>query len=113
LRAFLRGVVNLGRLASDRACIRHLPGDAVMIRFRTRLLAAAGVTAFLFAVAMLAAMQSADSQPMAAAKSAPSGPPVACTPAPPVEQALQWADAGYYQAEYAARRRCGPAIQAQ
>jgi hypothetical protein len=84
-----------------------------MIRFRTRLLAAAGVTAFLFAFAMLAAMQSADSQPMATAKSAPSGLPVACVPSPPVEQAAQWADAGYYQAEYAARRRCGPAIEVQ
>jgi len=84
-----------------------------MIRFRTRLLAAAGVTALLFAFAMLAAMQSADSQTMALAKSASSGPPVACAPAPPVEQAAQWADAGYYQNEYAARRRCGPAIQAQ
>ena len=37
-----------------------------MTRFRTRLLTAAGVTAVLFAGALLAAMQSADSQPMRA-----------------------------------------------
>jgi hypothetical protein len=79
-----------------------------MTRFRTRLLTAAGVTAALFAGAMLAAMQSADSQPMrpSSTESAANGPPVAC--ARGIEPAARmWADDGYYQTEYA-RRRCDP-----
>jgi hypothetical protein len=81
-----------------------------MTRFRTRLLAAAGVTAVLFAGALLAAMQSADSQPMRAggAESGANGLPAACAGATESGPRM-WADDGYYQTEYAARRRCDPA----
>jgi hypothetical protein len=81
-----------------------------MTKFRTRLLAAFGVTAGLLAVGMLAAMQSADSQPAGArgAETAANGPPVAC--AHLVERdSVMWTDTGYYQSEYAARLRCDPA----
>jgi hypothetical protein len=81
------------------------------MKFRTRLFAAAGVSAVLFAGVMLAAMASADSQPMGAngVESAANGPPVACARA--IEQdAARTADAGYYLVEYAARRRCDPAV---
>jgi hypothetical protein len=73
-----------------------------MNRFRTRLITAAGVSAMLFGVVMLLAMQSADSQPMnARGADAASGPAVACARAIEPD--------GYYQTEYAARRRCDPA----
>jgi hypothetical protein len=78
-----------------------------MTRFRTRLLTAAGVTAVLFAGALLAAMPSADSQPMRAG-GADSGLPAACARAAEPGPRM-WADDGYYQTEYAARRRCDPA----
>jgi hypothetical protein len=80
------------------------------MKFRTRLLTAAGVSAMLFAGVMLAAMASADSQPMGANGTEPAanGPPVAC--ARSIEQdTSRTADAGYYLVEYAARRRCDPA----
>jgi hypothetical protein len=73
------------------------------MKFRTRLFAAAGVSAFLFGGVMLLAMQSADSQPIGAeAAQAATGVAVAC--ANLVERD------GYYQTEYAARRRCDPAV---
>jgi hypothetical protein len=73
-----------------------------MNRFRTRLITAAGVSAMLFGVVMLLAMQSADSQPMnARGADAAAGPAVACARAIEPD--------GYYQTEYAARRRCDPA----
>jgi hypothetical protein len=73
-----------------------------MNRFRTRLITAAGVSAMLFGVVMLLAMQSADSQPMnARGADAATGPAVACARAIEPD--------GYYQTEYAARRRCDPA----
>ena len=73
-----------------------------MNRFRTRLIAAAAVSAMLFGGVMLLAMlQSADSQPMSArATDAATGPAVVC--------ARLIDPDGYYQAEYAARRRCDP-----
>jgi hypothetical protein len=74
-----------------------------MNRFRTRLLTAAAVFAMLFGGVMLLAMQSADSQPMnARGTDAATGPTVACARAIEPD--------GYYQAEYAARRRCDPAV---
>jgi hypothetical protein len=77
-----------------------------MNRFRTRLITAAAVSAMLFGGVMLLAMQSADSQPMnASGTDAAIGPAVACTRSIEPD--------GYYQAEYAARRRCDPAIAAQ
>jgi hypothetical protein len=77
-----------------------------MNRFRTRLITAAAVSAMLFGGVMLLAMQSADSQPMnASGTDAATGPAVAC--------ARSIEPDGYYQAEYAARRRCDPAIAAQ
>jgi hypothetical protein len=73
-----------------------------MNRFRTRLITAAGVSAMLFGVVMLLAMQSADSQPMnARGADAATGPAVDCARAIEPD--------GYYQTEYAARRRCDPA----
>jgi hypothetical protein len=74
-----------------------------MSRFRTRLITAATVSAMLFGGVMLLAMQSADSQPMSASRTdAATGQAAAC--ARPIDSD------GYYQAEYAARRRCDPAI---
>jgi hypothetical protein len=74
-----------------------------MNRFRTRLITAAAVSAMLFGGVMLLAMQSADSQPMTASGTdTATGPAVAC--------ARSIEPDGYYQAEYAARRRCDPAI---
>ena len=72
-----------------------------MNRFRTRLITAAAVCGMLFGGVMLLAMQSADSQPMNASGAAgATGSAAACA---------RWIDPdGYYQAEYAARRRCGP-----
>jgi hypothetical protein len=76
-----------------------------MNRFRTRLITAAAVSAVLFGGVILLAMQSADSQPMSASGTdTASGAAVAC--------ARSIAPDGYYQAEYAARRRCDPAIAA-
>ena len=76
-----------------------------MNRFRTRLITAAGVSATLFGGVMLLAMQSADSRPMnARGTDAATGPGVAC--------ARSFKPDGYYQAEYAARRRCDPAVAA-
>jgi hypothetical protein len=73
------------------------------MKFRTRLFAAAGVSAILFGSVMLLAMQSADSRPMSAnGTDAANRPPVAC--AGSIEHD------GYYQTEYAARRRCDPAV---
>jgi hypothetical protein len=77
-----------------------------MNRFRTRLITAAAVSAMLFGGVMLLAMQSADSQPMnASGTDTTSSAAVAC--------ARSIEPDGYYQAEYAARRRCDPAIAAQ
>jgi hypothetical protein len=73
-----------------------------MNRFRTRLITAAGVSATLFGGVMLLAMQSADSQPMNA--SGTDAKTVACSHSIEPD--------GYYQAEYAARRRCDPAVAA-
>jgi hypothetical protein len=81
-----------------------------MSRFRTRLLAASGVTAGLLAIATLAAMQSAGSQPAGTrtADTAANGQSVACSHL--VERdSVMWTDTGYYQSEYAARLRCDPA----
>jgi hypothetical protein len=75
-----------------------------MTRFRIRLIAAAGITAGLFAIALLAAMQTADSQPMGARDVGFAGnASAACAHA-----AERWDDAGYYQTEYA-RQHCGAA----
>ena len=74
-----------------------------MTRFRTRLITAAGVTAGLFALALLAAMQSADSQTVgikALGLSASAG----CAQAQE-----RWDDAGYYQTEYA-RQHCDTTV---
>ena len=61
---------------------------------------AAAVSAMLFGGVILLAMQSADSQPLSAeGADAATGPAVAC--------ARSIEPDGYYQAEYAARRRCG------
>ena len=61
---------------------------------------AAAVSAMLFGGVILLAMQSADSQPLSAeGTDAATGPTVAC--------ARSIEPDGYYQAEYAARRRCG------
>jgi hypothetical protein len=74
-----------------------------MSRFRTRLLTATAVSAMLFGGVMLVAMQSADSQPMnTRAMGAATGPATAC--------ARSIEPDGYYQAEYAARRLCDPAL---
>jgi hypothetical protein len=70
-----------------------------MTRFRTRLITAAGVSVGLFAIALLAAMQSADSQTVGI-KALGLSPPVACSNA-----GERWDDAGYYQTEYA-RQHC-------
>ena len=70
-----------------------------MTRFRTRLITAAGVTAGLFAIALLAAMQSADSQTVGI-KVLGLNSSVACAQAQE-----RWDDAGYYQTEYA-RQHC-------
>ncbi len=76
-----------------------------MTRFRTRLITAAGVAAVLFAMATLAAMQTADSQPMGArGVGLASGAVAGCRPA-----AERWDDAGYYQTEYA-RQHCEPVV---
>jgi hypothetical protein len=80
-----------------RICIRR--GD-IMNRFRTRLITSAAVSAMLFGGVILLAMQSADSQPVnAGGTDAATSPAVACAHAIEPD--------GYYQAEYAARRRCG------
>ena len=61
---------------------------------------AAAVSAMLFGGVVLLATQSADSQPLSAeGTDAATGPAVAC--------ARSIEPDGYYQAEYAARRRCG------
>jgi hypothetical protein len=74
-----------------------------MNRFRTRLITAAAVFAMLFGGVMLLAMQSADSQPMSArATDAATGPALVCARSTDPD--------GYYQPEYAARRRCDPAV---
>ncbi len=74
-----------------------------MTRFRTRLITAAGVTFGLFALALLAAMQSADSQTVGI-KALGLSSPAACA------QAQQrWDDAGYYQTEYA-RQHCDTSV---
>jgi hypothetical protein len=74
-----------------------------MTRFRTRLITAAGVTVGLFAIALLAAMQSADSQTVGI-KALGLSTPAACA------QASQgWDDAGYYQTEYA-RQHCDTTV---
>jgi hypothetical protein len=70
-----------------------------MTRFRTRLITAAGVTVGLFAIALLAAMQSADSQTVGI-KVLGLSTSVACAHA-----SGRWDDAGYYQSEYA-RQHC-------
>ena len=70
-----------------------------MTRFRTRLITAAGVTVGLFAIALLAAMQSADSQTVGI-KALGLTTSVACAHA-----SERWDDAGYYQTEYA-RQHC-------
>jgi hypothetical protein len=70
-----------------------------MTRFRTRLITAAGVTVGLFAIALLAAMQSADSQPVGI-KALGLTTAVGCAQA-----SARWDDAGYYQTEYA-RQHC-------
>jgi hypothetical protein len=69
------------------------------MKFRTRLLTAAGVSAFLFGGVMLLAMQSADSQPMSGQYAA-NAAPATC--------AHSVGHDGYYQTEYAARLRCEP-----
>ena len=77
----------------------HSP-ESIMNRFRTRLIAAAAVSAMLFGGVILLAMQSADSQPLSAeGTDAATGPAVAC--------ARSIEPDGYYQGEYAAQRRCG------
>jgi hypothetical protein len=78
----------------------HSPWGRIM-KFRTRLFAAAGVSAMLFGGVTLLAMQSADSRPMNGTD-APHGPAVACA------QSIE--HDGYYQTEYAARLRCDPAV---
>jgi hypothetical protein len=70
-----------------------------MTRFRTRLITAAGVTVGLFAIALLAAMQSADSQTVGI-KALGLDTSVVCAHA-----SERWDDAGYYQTEYA-RQHC-------
>jgi hypothetical protein len=71
-----------------------------MNRFRTRIITAAAVSAMLFGGVILLAMQSADSQPVNEGETdAATGPGGAC--------ARSIEPDGYYQAEYAARRRCG------
>lgn len=70
-----------------------------MTRFRTRLITAAGVTFGLFALALLAAMQSANSQTVGI-KVLGLNSSVACAQAQE-----RWDDAGYYQTEYA-RQHC-------
>jgi hypothetical protein len=70
-----------------------------MTRFRTRLITAASVTVGLFAIAMLAAMQSADSQTVGI-KTLGVTTSVACAHA-----SERWGDTGYYQTEYA-RQHC-------
>jgi hypothetical protein len=72
------------------------------MKFRTRLFAAAGVSAFLFGGVMLLAMQSADSRPMGADGQVATNGPAACSRS--IERD------GYYQTEYAARLRCEPAV---
>ena len=77
----------------------HSPGD-IMNRFRTRLITAGAVSAMLFGGVILLSMQSADSQPVSAERTdAATGPAIAC--------ARSIEPDGYYQGEYAARRRCG------
>jgi hypothetical protein len=76
-----------------------------MNRFRTRLITAAAVSAMLFGGVVLLATQSADSQPMSASGTdTASGAAAAC--------ARTIESDGYYQAEYAARRRCDSAVAA-
>jgi hypothetical protein len=74
-----------------------------MTRFRTRLITAAGVTIGLFAIALLAAMQSADSQTVGI-KALGLTTSAACAQA-----SERWDDAGYYQTEYA-RQHCDTAV---
>jgi hypothetical protein len=74
-----------------------------MTRFRTRLITAAGVTVGLFAIALLAAMQSADSQTVGI-KAMGLSTPAACAQA-----SSGWDDAGYYQTEYA-RQHCDTTV---
>jgi hypothetical protein len=74
-----------------------------MTRFRTRLITAAGVTVGLFAMALLAAMQSADSQTVGI-KALGLSSSVVCAHA-----SERWDDAGYYQTEYA-RQHCDAGI---
>jgi hypothetical protein len=78
------------------------PGGASMNRFRTRLITAATVSAMLFGGVMLLAMQTADSQPMSARATDTATGPGGC--------ARSIDPDGYYQAEYAARLRCDPAL---
>jgi hypothetical protein len=73
------------------------------MKFRTRLFAAAGVSAMLFGAVTLLAMQSADSRPMSA-----SGTDTANGSAAACARSIE--HDGYYQTEYAARRRCDPAF---
>ena len=74
-----------------------------MTRFRTRLITAAGVTVGLLAIALLAAMQSADSQTVGI-KALGISASVACAHA-----SERWDDAGYYQTEYA-RKHCDTGV---
>jgi ABC-type nitrate/sulfonate/bicarbonate transport system substrate-binding protein len=74
-----------------------------MTRFRTRLITAAGVTIGLFAIALLAAMQSADSQTVGI-KAFGLTTSAACAQA-----SGRWDDAGYYQTEYA-RQHCDTTV---
>jgi hypothetical protein len=74
-----------------------------MTRFRTRLITAAGVTVGLLAIALLAAMQSADSQPVGI-KALGMNTSVVCAHA-----SERWDDAGYYQTEYA-RQHCDTTV---
>jgi hypothetical protein len=74
-----------------------------MTRFRTRLITAAGVTAGLFAIALLAVMQSADSQTVGIKA-------LGLTTSGVCAQAGEhWDDAGYYQTEYA-RQHCDTTV---
>jgi len=74
-----------------------------MTRFRTRLITAAGVSVGLFAIALLAAMQSADSQTVGI-KALGLSTSVTCANA-----GERWDAAGYYQTEYA-RQHCDTTV---
>jgi hypothetical protein len=91
--------MNLMMATRDRRVYAFARGR--IMKFRTRLLTAFGVSAFLFGGVMLIAMKSADSQPMTGNGQNTADPAsVAC--AHPIEHD------GYYQTEYAARLRCEP-----